>query len=340
MSNTSVFTLGGVTVHPGESRDVHLKISETYTGDSIRIPMRVIRSNNKGPTVFATAGIHGDEINGTGIVHDFMYGEDIQLLKGTLLLIPIVNPFGFENHDRYLPDRRDLNRSFPGNENGSLASRMAYIFMQEVVQKCHYGVDFHSAASGRVNFPNIRGDLSDKRVKRLAEAFGCTLMINGKGPDGAFRRESCKAGCPTIILEAGEPGKIEPDVTTIGVRGLRNILIDLKMLAGEMDKSPYQTIIRKSTWVRAEVGGILRYHVEIGSFIEKGQPIATNLSIWGRKQNLLLSPLDGVVLSLATMPVVKPGEPVCQIAIPNIKLSKLRRYYKGPKISDYATEEN
>ncbi len=321
----------GQAVKPGESVDVHVKISETYTGDEIRMPIRVIRAKSPGPVVFVTAAIHGDEINGTGIIHDFLFGDTVKLLKGTLILVPVVNVFGFEAHERYLPDRRDLNRSFPGSAQGSLASRVAHALMREVVLKSDYGIDLHSAAFQRTNYPNVRADLTSKEVRELASAFGAALVVDGKGPVGCFRREATKAGCPTIILEAGEPWKIEPSVLQIGVQGIRNTLIHLGMMAGDRVEPPYLAIIRKTTWLRASVGGILKFHVTAGEFVEKGQPIATNYSILGREQNTLTCPKDGIVLGIATMPAVKPGEPVCHIAFPNKRIASLRRQMKIAK---------
>lgn len=315
-------------VAPGESVDIRLKVSETYTGDKIRMPIRVIRAKETGPTVFITAAIHGDEINGTGIIHDFLFGDLVELLMGSLILVPVVNVFGFETHERYLPDRRDLNRSFPGSSQGSLASRIAKILMREVVEKCDFGIDLHSAAFQRTNFPNVRADLTSKPVRELARAFGAALIVDGKGPVGCFRREATKAGCPTIILEAGEPWKIEPSVLQIGVQGIRNALIHLGMLEGDRVEPPYQAIIRKSTWLRASVGGILKFHVTAGDFVEKDQPIATNYSILGQEQNTLICPKDGIVLGIATLPAVKPGEPVCHIAFPNKRITELRRKMK------------
>lgn len=319
----------GVTVEPGKSKNIRIKISETYTGDEIRMPIRVIRSKEPGPTVFITAAIHGDEINGTGIIHDFMFGDMVEILKGTLILVPVVNVFGFETHERYLPDRRDLNRSFPGSSQGSLASRMARTLMKEVVVKCDYGIDLHSAAFQRTNFPNVRADLTSKVTRELARSFGAALIVDGKGPVGAFRREATKAGCPTIILEAGEPWKIEPSVLQIGVQGIRNTLIYLGMMEGERVEPPYQAVIRKSIWLRATVGGILKFHVTAGEFVEKDQPIATNYSILGQEQNTLLCPQDGIILGIATLPAVKPGEPVVHVAFPNKRITELRRKLKS-----------
>ncbi len=324
----------GISVEPGESKNIRIKISETYTGDEIRMPIRVIRSKEPGPTVFITAAIHGDEINGTGIIHDFMFGDMVEILKGTLILVPVVNVFGFETHERYLPDRRDLNRSFPGSSQGSLASRMAKTLMKEVVSKCDYGIDLHSAAFQRTNFPNVRADLTSKVTRELALSFGAALIVDGKGPVGAFRREATKAGCPTIILEAGEPWKIEPSVLQIGVQGIRNTLIHLGMMEGERIEPPYQAVIRKSIWLRATVGGILKFHVTAGDFVEKDQPIATNYSILGKEQNTLICPQDGIILGIATLPAVKPGEPVVHVAFPNKRITDLRRKMKNAGGSD------
>jgi len=328
--------IAGERIRPGESKDLRLKISETYTGDAVSLPLRVIRARKPGYRIFVTAAIHGDEINGTGIIHDFLFGEPFVVERGAVILAPVVNVFGFEAHDRYLPDRRDLNRCFPGSPSGNLASRMAHTLMQEIAMKCDFGIDLHSAAQQRTNFPNVRADLSNKAAKRLATAFGCALVVDGKGPVGSFRRESTKAGCPTIILEAGEPYKIEPSVLQIGAQGIRNALINLGMMAGEPVQPPYQAIVRKTLWLRASVAGILKFHVGPGDFVRKGQILATNYSIMGVEQHTLGSPQDAIVLSIATMPAVKPGEPVLHLAIPNKRIDTLLRQSRRQPESPYA----
>jgi uncharacterized protein len=315
MARRASFQLGGHRVTAGRSADLYLPVSEAYTGDTINMPVRVMHAARPGPVVFVTAAIHGDEINGTGIIHDFLFGEPIALTRGTLLLVPVVNVFGFESNERYLPDRRDLNRSFPGTRGGSLASRLAYTLMHEIVEKATHGIDLHSAATHRTNFPNVRADLSRPEVRSLAVAFGCALVVDGKGPIGSFRREATRLGRPTIILEAGEPLKIEPTVMQIGVQGIRNVLIHLDMLEGSRVPPPFQAIIRKTVWLRATVGGILKFHVSPGDFVVVGQPVATNYSIFGKEQHVLVSPSDGIVLGMTTLPAVKPGEPVCHIAM-------------------------
>jgi predicted deacylase len=334
MPQSLPFRIAGRTIKRGETADIKLKVSERYTGDPISLPIRVMRAKRPGPTVFVTAAIHGEELNGVGVIHELMYDDDIagfvpdgpiNLTAGTLMLVPIVNIFGFETQSRYMPDRRDLNRSFPGFPNGSLTSRIASIVFREVVQRCEFGIDLHTAAAGRTNFPNIRGDLSKPGVRRLAESFGCELMVNGKGPDGSFRREAVKAGCSVITVEAGEPLKIEPSVLEVGVRGVRNVLIELGMTTGKPTKPAYQLRINKSTWVRADVGGILRFHVSPGQIVAAGQPIATNASVIGQDRNVLTAPTDGVVLGMTTLPTVKPGEPVCHLAVPGRSLRAIAK---------------
>lgn len=317
--------IAGKKILPGSSRNLRLKISETYFGDPVYIHLRVIRSREPGPVVLITAGIHGDELNGTGIVHELISSARPRLRRGTLILIPVVNIFGFENNERYLPDRRDLNRFFPGSPVGSMAARFAHTLMTEVVNRCDYGIDLHTAAIQRINFPNIRGDLGDPEVKRLARAFGSELIINGKGPDQSFRREACRAGCPTITVEAGEPWKIEPSVLKLGVRGIHNILRELKMTDGDPVKPPYQFSAYKTRWIRAELGGILRFHVSPGQPVLKGEALATNYSVMGRQQNILTSPMNGIILGMTTMPTVKPGEPVCHIAQVGRRLLSIQR---------------
>ena len=319
------FVLAGQSVAAGQQADIKLKVSETYLGDDVSIHLRVIRAKRPGPTVFLTAAIHGDELNGVGVIHDLLFNDSLDLSRGTLILVPVVNVFGFEANARYLPDRRDLNRSFPGSAHGSLAARVAHSFFENVVRRCDYGIDLHTAAIQRTNYPNIRAKLSDPEIRRIAEAFGAELLISGTGPEGSFRREACNAGCPTICVEAGEPWKIEPSIVQFGVRGVRNVLIELGMLKGVASRPTYQTRVNRTTWVRAKVGGILRFHVAPGQIVRAGQKIASNSSLMGEDQNVLTSPVDGIVLGMTTLPAVKPGEPVCHIGRPTLSIKKIEQ---------------
>ena len=315
MSSSGGFGIGGVRIRAGETRNVRLKVSERYTGDDVTLPLRVIRSRRPGPVVFISAAVHGNEINGTGIIHELMFGGVLRVRAGTVILVPVVNPYGFETHERYMPDGRDLNRHFPGSPSGSLARRVADVFFREIVLKSDYGVDLHTAAAQRTNYPNIRASLSDERVLELARAFGSEVIVDSEGPTGSLRRAATEAGCPTIVLEAGEPLKMQPGVLEAGILGVTNVLRWLEMVEGSPSKPDYQIEVKNRRWVRADVGGLLHYHVAPGEAVEAGRPLATNFSVYGDELNTLTAPEDSFVIGVTTRPAVKPGEPVFHLAM-------------------------
>ncbi len=325
MTARDTFEIAGREIALGEVADVEIEVSESYSGVPVKLPVRVLRARFKGPAVFVTAAIHGDELNGTGIVREIITEEPFELRRGTLILVPVVNLLGFERHSRYLPDRRDLNRCFPGLRSGAHASRLAKKIFRQIVSRCDYGIDLHSAAVRRTNFPNVRANLRDREVRRIAVAFGCEIVVDSPGPKGSFRRAACDAGCPTIVLEAGEVWKIEPSVVELGVRGIRNVLIELGMVDGEIVEPAYQAQVRRTKWIRADLGGILQFHAAPGDVVEAGQPLATNTSLLGAENRILYSPADGVILGMTTLPAVSPGDPVCHLAMPRKKIARIRQ---------------
>ncbi|MEE4272957.1 MAG: succinylglutamate desuccinylase/aspartoacylase family protein [Thermoanaerobaculales bacterium] len=303
----------GKTVALGESRDLMLKVSESFSGTTIKIPLHVRRGIEEGPVVFITAALHGDEINGTGAVRALIQDASFQLKTGSVILVPVLNLPGFDRHSRYMPDRRDLNRCFPGSKKGSLASRLARTVFQEIVKRSDYGIDLHTASVRRTNVPTVRADMSRPQVRRLAEAFGCELILEGKGPKKSLRSEATTAGCPTIVMEGGEVWKVEPTIVECAVQGVKNVLIELGMIDGAPLVPRRQLTVKKTKWVRAERGGFLQFHVAPGEIVQKRQPLASNTSLLGREQNVLTAPFDGVILGMTTLPAVSPGEPVCNI---------------------------
>lgn len=311
----TVSTLADIipAVPKGGDRCFRLASSESFSGMPVHIPIFVERGLKDGPTVFLTAALHGNEINGTGAIRSLISDPSFTLSAGTLLMVPVVNVLGFDRHSRYLPDRRDLNRSFPGSATGSLSARMARTLFDEIVQRCDYGIDLHTAAVRRTNFPNVRGELSNPEVRRLAEAFGCEWIISGKGPLGSLRREATRAGCPTIILEAGEVWKVEPMVAAVAQRGVKNVLSELGMLDIEPQRPPIQVVIEKTWWARADRGGFLQFHTAPGEIVAEGQPLATNTSLLGAERDSLVAPFDAVVIGMTTLPAVSPGEPICNL---------------------------
>lgn len=323
----------GQTISPGHSVDLTLDVSESYSSMTVPIQLHIRRAAEAGPVVFVTAALHGDEINGTGAVRQLIQDDDFRLLRGSVLLVPVLNILGFDRHSRYLPDRRDLNRSFPGSASGSLASRMASHIFSEIVTRCDFGIDLHTASVRRTNYPNVRGDMSNPLVRQLAESFGSEIIINGKGPRGAFRREACAAGCPTIIMEGGEVWKVEPEIVETAVRGVKNALRRLDMLDGDAERPDYQIVIDKSKWIRAERGGFLHFHVKPGDIIEKGQPVATSTTLLGRDPGTLHAPFNAVVIGMTSLPAISPGEPICN-------LGKLPKGRKPSEIRRLRTEED
>lgn len=338
-TRAGAFRLCGERVRLGSRVDLALPITESYSGEAVALPVHVWRGKKPGPTVLVCATVHGDELNGIGIIRRLILEPPFELTAGTLVLVPVVNLLGYDRLSRYLPDRRDLNRSFPGIEQGSLARRHAHRFFEEIVRRCDFGIDFHTAAVRRVNYPNVRGNLRVPEVNRLAEAFGCELVVNGAGPQGALRREATRAGCPMIVLEAGEVWKIESTVTEIGVRGVRNVLIELDMVAGKPDLPRYQAIVNRTKWVRADFGGLLQFHVAPGDVVEAGQILATNTNLLGARQNQLESPAAGIVLGMTTLPAVTPGDAIIHLALPQGGVRRIRRTLNERRLDEKARED-
>ena len=317
----------GEKIRPGESRNVCLTIGESYSGTHLEIDLQIRRAAEDGPVVFVTAALHGDELNGCGANRQLIQDEDLKILRGALILVPVLNLLAFDRHSRYLPDRRDLNRSFPGNPDGSLASRMACTIFNELVARCDYGIDLHTASVRRTNYPTVRGDLSREQVRRLAQAFGSEIIINAKGPKNSLRREACRVGCPTIIMEGGEVWKVEPGIVATAVRGIKNVLGELGMIDNQAEHPPYQIIIEKSKWIRSARGGFLDFHIQPGDIVEKDQPLATNTTLLGDEQETVYAPFNGVVMGMTSLPSISPGEPICNLGELPVayRPSKLRR---------------
>lgn len=303
----------GKQIPAGESRNVTLAFGEDYSSSSVRIPIQVRRAKEDGPVVFVTGALHGDEINGTGAVRQLIQDPELTLLRGSVVLVPVLNMLAFERHSRYLPDRRDLNRSFPGSARGSLASRMARVIMDELVSRCDYGIDLHTASVNRSNYPNVRADMANPQVRKIARAFGSELILDVRGGAGTLRRQACRTGCPTILMEGGEVFKVEPGVVESATRGVKNILRHLGMLGGEAVSPDYQIVIEKSRWIRADLGGFLQFHISPGDIVNKGQPLATNTTLLGKERNILVAPFDAVVLGMTSLPAITPGEPICNL---------------------------
>jgi len=306
----------GQRVEPGEGRLFWMPVTQTFSGEDVWVPVYIRRGEGEGPCVFVTGAVHGDEINGAGAIRHIIRERPFELAAGTLVLVPVVNMPGFERHTRYMPDRRDLNRTFPGSRHGSLASRVAAALFETVVRRCAYGVDLHTAAIRRTNFPNVRADMTDPDLAAFARAFGAELIVSGRGPKGSLRNASCGAGCRTLILEAGEVWRVESGYIEYAVRGITNCLQFLGMVEGEAEDPPYRAVTDASSWVRATSGGFLEFHVSPGTIVDKDDPIATSTDLAGEDRDVIRAPRNGIVLGMTTIPSVAPGDPVCHLAYP------------------------
>ncbi len=308
--------IGGTTVKAGERRIVDLPVAPMYTHDDLSISVQVLKAKRSGPTLFISAAIHGDEINGVEIIRRLLQEKALEKMRGTLLAIPIVNVYGFLNHTRYLPDGRDLNRSFPGSAKGSLTGRVAHTFVNQIVSKCTHGIDLHTGSRHRSNFPQIRADLDDPVALAMTEAFGVPLAIHAKIRDGSLRSCAGDAGIPVILYEAGEALRFEELHIRAGVNGIINVMRSIGMLPKSRSKKvPTLPIVSDQTsWVRAPESGILRSFVPLGDKVTKGQTLAMVTDPLGTEETPLCAPSDGVIIGRTNLPLVYEGDATFHIA--------------------------
>jgi len=313
VSRAEPLTFAGAPVALGQTAELRLKVAESYTAEPVSVPVTVVRGT-PGPIVFVTATVHGDELNGVGILRGLLNDTDFSALRGTLIAVPVANVPGFLNRDRRLPDRRDLNRSFPGSRRGSLTARLAEMLFREVVRKSDFGIDLHTAGGERTNYPQVRADLALPAVAELAQAFGCPLVIDGAGPEKSLRRTAVAAGVPTVVYEAGSPQRLERPFIEVGIAGVLNVLRHLGMMPGEPACPPLRLKVERTHWIRSRAGGILDLKVDLGQPLRRGQAICVNTNPFGRERSQLKAPYAGVVLGLTQLPLVHPGDAICNVA--------------------------
>ena len=308
------FAIGSVRVRAGSTREVELPITRLVTGGDVSLPVRVVHGREPGPTVWVSAAIHGDEVVGVEVIRRVLTTLSPKEFCGTLVAVPVVNVLGFMAGDRYLPDRRDLNRSFPGSARGSLASRIAHLFMTEVVAKCEVGIDLHTAADRRVTLPQVRADLDDRRTRELAEAFAAPVMLHARLRDGSLRQAARDVGAKVLLYEAGEARRFDEAAIVPGVAGIHRVLAALGMV--EDSEGPVEPSVetRSSGWVRARSTGILHLETDLGARVEAGQRIGGLSDTFGRRVRLVHADRDGIVIGLTRAPIVNAGDALVHIA--------------------------
>ena len=318
MSKASIpeLVIGGVSVAPGERREVDVHVAPTYTHDDLSMSVLVVRGKRPGPTLFISAAVHGDEINGVEIIRRLLQHKSLGQLNGTLLAIPIVNVHGFLNQSRYLPDGRDLNRCFPGSAKGSLAGRVANTFVEEILSNCSHGIDLHTGARHRSNFPQIRADLDQPGARDMTEAFGVPLALDSKLRDGSLRECAGDMGIPVILYEAGEALRFDEVYIRAGVTGIINVMRKIGMLRASRRKSSQQDLVisDRTYWVRAPESGVLRTLVPLGARVTRGQVIALVADPLGSAETEVEAPYAGVVIGRTNLPLVYSGDALFHIA--------------------------
>ena len=309
--------IGSAEVAPGTRADLSLAISESYTGDRTSIPLTVFRGVEPGPRVFVTAAVHGDELNGVAVCRELLNTIDAEELRGMLVIVPIVNVLGAQLHSRYLPDRRDLNRSFPGTSTGSIAARMARHLIDEVVAGSDVGVDLHTATNRRTNVPQLRLDTTDDRALELGLAFGAPYVLDAMVRPGSLREAATALGVTVLTYEGGEALRFDAEPIRVALDGILRLLRHLKMrddAPRDPDEPPL--IMHESRWMRADRGGILDLQVSAGDHVEVGDPLWTTTGPFGRERTSVESPYDAVVIGATTLPLVGPGDAVVHLGIP------------------------
>ena len=307
--------IGGHEVPPGARAKLQLPVSTLYTNAPVEVPLRVINGRQPGPTLFISAAVHGDELNGIEIIRRLLTTPAVKRLKGALLAAPMVNVLGVMHKSRYLPDRRDLNRSFPGSPEGSMASRLAHLFCEEILTHAQYGIDLHTAAIHRDNFPQIRADLDDEETHNLAKAFGAPVMLNAGTPEGSLRGAAVSRNVKVMVYEAGEALRYDEIAIRVGVNGILNVMRELGMLPLSRRKKPHAPIIaRSSSWVRADMSGLLRMQVALGSAVKHGQTLGYITGPFHDEDHEIKAPFGGIVIGRTNIPLIHEGEAMFHIA--------------------------
>jgi uncharacterized protein len=310
------FAIGDTTVAPGDQRTVELEVSTLANATRMNLPVHVVHGVEKGPVLFLSGVVHGDEIQGLEIIRRVLAHVTLKNLKGTLLAVPIVNAFGFLNHSRYMPDRRDLNRSFPGSDQGSLASLLADLFFREVVKRAQFGIDFHTAALHRTNLPQVRISPGDDALLRLAEAFAPPVIMTSKLRDGSLRQCALDSGVRVLLYEGGEALRFDEVAIEAGVKGTLRVMKAIGMLETAPSVGAHHAITRasSSTWVRAPEGGILHSVRRAGDRVGLREPIGIITDPMGSVAVPVFAEEDAIIIGRTNLPIVNRGDALFHLA--------------------------
>jgi len=311
------FEIAGIQVQPGTRQTIEVQVAKLYTHTPLHIPVEIVHGRRDGPVLMVCGAIHGDEINGVEIVRRVLTNTALRNVRGTLVAVPIVNIFGFVQRTRYLPDRRDLNRCFPGSESGSLGGRIAYLLRTQIMEHVTHIIDLHTGAIHRFNLPQIRAELKTPETARMAEAFAAPVIIDAGLREGSLRAYADSQNIPVITYEGGEALRFDEVVIASGVKGVMRVMRELKMTPAKKSVKPPRKrseVAASSQWVRADIDGIMRPVAKLGQKIRKGQKLAMVADPFGASETAIISPCSGIVICVNNLPLVNEGEAIYHIA--------------------------
>jgi len=312
---TADLVIGGESITPGTRVTIDLPVPQLYTHTPMTMRVQVVHGRRPGPRLFVSAAVHGDELNGIEIIRRLLQLPALKVVRGTLIAIPIVNVYGFLQQSRYLPDRRDLNRSFPGSGRGSLTAKVADRFMSAIVANCTHGIDLHTAANQRDNLPQVRGDLDEPETLAMARSFGVPVLLNGANREGTLRAAATAMGIRTLLYEAGEPLRFNEAAIRPGVQGILNVMRTLGMLAPSRRRARTDPFVaRSSSWVRAPESGMFRSATPLGARVEQGEPIGHIADPFGDTETTVIAAQSGLVIGRTQLPIVHQGDALFHVA--------------------------
>lgn len=309
------FSVGGEKIAPGTRQTVDIPVSVLSDHTPISMSVHVVHGKKPGPVMFVSGGIHGDEVIGVEVIRRVLASKSLKTMTGTLLAVPIVNAYGLINHSRYLPDRRDLNRVFPGSQTGSLAARLAHQFITQIVAPSELGIDLHSAAIHRINYPQVRISSEDAEMEKLAQVFGAPVVMKSPLRDGSLRGEAKKIGKPILLFEAGEGLRFDEFSIRAGVAGVLRVMHHKGMIARRGVSLPKAApqFCPSSKWIRAPMGGLLRIFKSDGSLVREREMLAVVADPFGEEEKEVFAPFPGIIVGRAVMPIVNEGDAIFHI---------------------------
>lgn len=343
MAASQAFEFMDTMVKPGERQTIDIPLAPLVTNSELGMPLTVVVGKRAGPTLVVIAALHGDEISGVEIIRRILRHKAIKSMAGTLIAVPVVNVHGFLNQTRYLPDGRDLNRSFPGSSSGSLASRVANSLIEKVISRADCVIDLHTATRHRINLPQLRVDPGKEDIHELAMSFGVPVVIESRVKDGSLREAAHNMDIPYLLYEGGESLRFDEFSIRVGVHGVLNIMRHMKLLRGSRRRTslPSPMITRRTIWTRATTSGVLRNLAKLGQAVSEGQVLAIIGDPMGNQETAVYSPDDGIIIGKLNLPLVNEGDATFHVACYRDRnedaeqaISDLQETFAGPGDED------